>query len=183
MEFLYPATGICGLSCRLCPRYNSTAESRCGGCKSASRAGAGCPFITCARRKGIEACVECSEGEQCNRWKKHRESGRERDSFVCYARIEDNIAYQQEHGLEAFEQAQERRCELLRQLLTEFEEGRSRSFFCLAATMLGDAGLRVALASGGKMPADLTAGERAKAMRAILEKLADENGFTLKLRK
>jgi hypothetical protein len=29
--------GICGLSCRLCPRYHTDGVSRCGGCKSDSR--------------------------------------------------------------------------------------------------------------------------------------------------
>ena len=183
MEFKYPATGICGLSCRLCPRYHSTAESRCGGCKSTSRTSAGCPFITCARKKGVEACVICAEGERCDLWKKHREHRREHDTFVCYARLEDNIAYQQEHGLEAFEQAQERRCELLRQLISGFDDGRSRSFFCLAATLLDDSELQDALSTGRTIPAAITAGERAKAMRAILEGLAGENGHKLKLRK
>lgn len=183
MEFKYPATGICGLSCRLCPRYHSTAESRCGGCKSESRTAAGCPFITCARKKGVEACVECPEGEHCERWKKHRAIGKGHDSFVCYARLEDNIAYQQKYGLEAFEQAQEQRCDLLRQLIAGFDDGRSRSYFCIAATLLDDAGLRDALAAGSKIPPDITAGQRAKAMRAILDRLAEEKGLTLKLRK
>lgn len=183
MEFKYPATGICGLSCRLCPRYHSTAESRCGGCKSPSRTAAGCPFITCARKKGVEACADCKEGEHCERWKKHRESGKERDSFVCYARLEDNIAYQQEHGLEAFEQAQEQRCELLRQLIAGYDDGRSRSFLCIAATLLDDAAIQAALAAGSEIPADLKAGEKARRMRAILERLAGEKGLTLKLRK
>jgi len=34
MQIKYPEIGICGLSCRLCPIYNTKAESRCLGCKS-----------------------------------------------------------------------------------------------------------------------------------------------------
>ncbi|WP_241422576.1 hypothetical protein [Candidatus Contubernalis alkaliaceticus] len=55
MKIKYPAIGICGLSCRLCPRYNTEAKSRCLGCKSEDRMAVGCPFITCAvKKKGVE---------------------------------------------------------------------------------------------------------------------------------
>jgi hypothetical protein len=63
----------------------------------------GCPFITCAvKRKGIEFCWECEDGGSCKRWAEHRRLGRERDSFVCYAALEDNIAVIERIGIEAF---------------------------------------------------------------------------------
>jgi len=54
MIIKYPEIGICGLSCRLCPRYHTESKSRCGGCKSEFRMSAGCPFI-------VEKVVEENE--------------------------------------------------------------------------------------------------------------------------
>ena len=82
MIFKYLEIGVCGLSCRLCPRYQSEGKSRCFGCKTESRMGAGCPFITCAvKRNGIEFCWDCKESAACEKWKKHRESGKRHDSL------------------------------------------------------------------------------------------------------
>ena len=41
MKIKYPEIGICGLSCRLCPRFHTETQSKCNGCKSESRM-AGC---------------------------------------------------------------------------------------------------------------------------------------------
>ena len=101
IQIKYPEIGICGLSCRLCPRYHTEAESRCGGCKSESRMAVGCPFITCAtKRKGIEFCWQCSENESCERWKKHRVFSKHHDTFKCYQKLEYNIAFIQKYGVE-----------------------------------------------------------------------------------
>lgn len=42
MEIEYPEIGICGLSCVLCPNYNTNTKSRCLGCKSEDRMAVGC---------------------------------------------------------------------------------------------------------------------------------------------
>lgn len=77
MEIRYPEIGICGLSCQLCPSYHTYAKSRCGGCKSEERINLGCPFITCAiKKKEIEFCWECKENKDCEKWGKHRETGK-----------------------------------------------------------------------------------------------------------
>ena len=99
--------------------------------------GAGCPFITCAvKKKGIELCTDCPEGETCERWKRHRELSKTVDSFVCYQKLEDNIRSIKRHGIEAFEETQEKRCRLLGEMLAEFDDGRSKSFYCIAATVM-----------------------------------------------
>ncbi len=131
------ATGVCGLSCRLCPRYHTDGSSRCGGCKSPFRMGAGCPFITCAvKKKGIELCTDCAEGETCERWTRHRELSKTMDSFVCYQKLQDNIQFIKLYGIRAFEEAQEKRCKLLEEMLARYDDGRSKSFYCLAATVM-----------------------------------------------
>jgi hypothetical protein len=137
MEIRYPVVGVCGLSCRLCPMYTTDATSRCLGCKSAERMTVGCPFITCAvKKKGIEFCRDCPENNICDKWKKHREAGKTKDSFKCYQRLEEDILILQHRGVVAFEQIQKERERLLKVMLRDFNDGRSKSYYCIAATVL-----------------------------------------------
>lgn len=100
MHFEYPEIGICGLSCRLCPMYNTETKSKCNGCKTESRIAVGCPFITCAvKKKQIEFCWNCTEHTSCSKWSKHRELGKKYDSFKCYQKLENNIFLFKKMGL------------------------------------------------------------------------------------
>jgi hypothetical protein len=176
--------GICGLSCRLCPRYHTDGSSRCGGCKSESRMAAGCPFITCAvKRKGVEFCWDCDEASSCERWAKHRAAGRERDSFTCYAFLDANIAAVAREGLESFAAKQRRRERLLDEMLDRFNEGRSKTYYCIAATVLEPSELRTALdaVSQGSESSDVR--ERSKALHGCLDEVAGRRSVRLALRK
>jgi hypothetical protein len=184
MEFEHVAVGVCGLSCRLCPRYHTDGSSRCGGCKSEFRMGAGCPFITCAvKKKGIELCTECAEGETCGRWERHRVLSRSADSFVCYQKLEDNIRFLKLNGVRTFEEAQERRCRLLEEMLAGFDDRRSKSFYCVAATVMEPEELENAIASAGASASGKTTKEKAKVMRKALEEIARDKGYHIALRK
>jgi len=124
MNIKYPEIGICGLSCRLCPRYHTEGAGRCDGCKTESRKGAGCPFITCAlKKKGIEFCWSCEDHETCKKWINHRESGKKSDSFMCYQKLDDDIAFLQKNGADEFEMIQKIRERSLKEMLREFNEG------------------------------------------------------------
>ena len=68
LKIEYPEIGICGLSCQLCPNYNTETQSLCLGCKSEVRMAIGCPFITCAiKKKGVEFCWDCKESKTCKK--------------------------------------------------------------------------------------------------------------------
>lgn len=185
MEVRYQEVGVCGLSCRLCPHYHTAGESRCTGCKGENRMAAGCPFITCAlKRKGVEFCWECAESSSCERWARHRAAGRERDSFVSYGALEDNIAFVERNGVEAFVDEQRVRESLLREMLAEFNEGRSKTYYSIAVTLLPVAQLRSALQEARHE----TAGEaavkaRSKALHARLDAAASARSVRLALRK
>ncbi len=184
MEFDYPATGVCGLSCRLCPRYHTDGSSRCGGCKSPFRMGAGCPFVTCAvKKKGIELCTDCAEGETCERWTRHRELSKTIDSFVCYQKLQDNVMFIKSHGIRAFEEDAEKRRKLLEEMLAGYDDGRSKSFYCIAATVFEIAELEQALASAAASSAGMGTKEKARVMRRVLESTAKEKHYYLALRK
>lgn len=184
MQIQYPELGICGLSCRLCPSYHAQGASRCGGCKSANRMAVGCPFITCAvKQKGIEFCWECAEGETCPKWRRHRTASTQYDSFVCYQKLEENIALVQRAGVNAFEKTQQARAKLLRHMLDQFNEGRSKTYYSIAATVMEIAELQTALAQAKRAAATMPLKERAKLLHALLDEIAASKQYVLKLRK
>ena len=180
---MYPDLGICGLSCRLCPRYYTDGSSRCHGCKTPSRMEAGCPFITCAlRRQQVEFCVCCEDADHCARWQRHRSTGLERDSFVSYQSLERDIAYVQEHGIAAFSSIQEYRASLLRVLLEEFNDGRSKTLFCIAASVMGAEELDQVIRTVHGHSEGLSKQEKALLMRSQLMEIAKDRGYCLRLR-
>jgi hypothetical protein len=180
----YPEIGVCGLSCRLCPSYHSKGESRCGGCKSEYRMRAGCPFITCAvKKKGIEFCWQCTYHMTCDKWRRHREHGRTYDSFVCYQRLDDNIAHIECLGITKFERDQKVRQELLSEMLAEFNEGRSKSFYCIAATVLDTGEIKEAMAQARDEAVSSDIKEKSNILHTIILRIAEEKKYILRLRK
>jgi hypothetical protein len=184
MQVEYPEVGVCGLSCRLCPNYHTSAESKCDGCKTPSRMVVGCPFITCAvKRKAVSFCWDCAESDACDRWREHREYGKAYDTFVCYRRLEDNIASIRRGGVAAFDETQREKARILGRILKGFNEGRSRRYYCVAATLLSATELKAALRQAESESAGMDAKGCSKVMHAILDEAAIGNGYTLKLRK
>lgn len=115
MDIRFPEVGICGLSCRLCPSYQTAAASRCRGCKSQERMAVGCPFITCAVKKtGVEFCWDCLQNAFCQKWRDHREAGKAHDSFKSYQKLGDDINFIQAKGIKAFDEQQRNRETLLK---------------------------------------------------------------------
>lgn len=184
MRIEYPAIGICGLSCRLCPSYNTEAKSRCPGCKSEDRIAAGCSFFTCAlKKKGVEFCWECDESETCEKWKNHRETGKKKDSFKCYQKLENDIAFINKNGVAEFEKTQIDREEILKDMLIEFNEGRSKSYYCIASTVFDVDELEDALKRARQISKDLDIKEKSRLLHSIIDEIAGRRNYYLKLRK
>ena len=184
MRIEYVEIGIYGLSCRLCPWYHIKGESKCNGCKSEFRMNAGCPFITCAvKKKDIEFCWQCGENETCEKWRKHREFSKQHDTFTCYQKLEDNIAFIQNKGINEFERRQKIREKLLKEMLQDFNEGRSKTYYCIASTVLEIEELEAALKQAREAPEELDLKGKARFLHAILDDIAEKKHYYLKLRK
>lgn len=184
MNIKHAEIGVCGLSCRLCPAYHRETKSRCPGCKSEYRMGAACPFHNCAvKKKGIEFCGFCEENKTCEKWRKNREMGKKGDSFLCYQKVEDNIAFIQKNGIAKFENEQKTREHLLREMLAEFNEGRSKTYYCIAATVLETKELRQALNEAKKQTQRFDVKEKSRILHSILDGIAEKKHYYLKLRK
>ncbi len=164
--------------------YHTKTKSRCFGCKSKVRMAVGCPFITCAiKRRGIEFCWECEENESCEKWRKHREAGKRFDSFKCYQKLEDNIAFIQKNGIKEFENVQKIREKLLKEMLRCFNEGRSKSYYCIAATVLEIEELEKVLRKAKEESKGLEIKEKSKVLHSLINEVAKRKNYYLKLRK
>ncbi len=176
--------GICGLSCRLCPAYHRETKSKCGGCKSEYRMGAPCPFHNCAiKKKHVDFCGQCAESKSCERWGKHREAAKHHDSILSYQKLEDNIEFIQKNGLNEFEKQQIAREKLLKAFLSEFNDGRSKTLYCIAATLLEIDELEKVLERARAESQGLEMKVKSEVMHSLLEEIAEKRNYLLKLRK
>ena len=183
MKIRYISEGICGLSCRLCPNHHTKSKSRCPGCKSSYRMAAGCPFITCAlKKKGVESCVLCPDNNKCALWKSHRTAGKKKDSFKCYQTLEADIKFMHSHGISEFDKIQKKREKLLVKMLDSYNEGRSKSYYCIAATVMTPKELDNALYEAARRSKGMKTKEKSAVMHELLDAAA-EGKYFLKLRK
>jgi hypothetical protein len=154
------------------------------GCKSTTRMVVGCPFITCAvKKKEIEFCWDCEENKTCEKWKKHREADKKSDSFKCYQKLEEDIQFIQKNGIREFEKTQKNREHLLKEMLKESNEGRSKSYYCIAATVLEIEELKEVLQQITKKTNGLDIKEKSKVLHTTLDDIAKTKNYCLKLRK
>jgi hypothetical protein len=182
MKSKYPEIGICGLSCRLCPGYVMKTKSRCRGCKTKWRLVGPCSILHCAVKRNIEFCNDCQESKTCEKWKRHRKMGKNYDSFKCYQKLEDDIVFIQRYGLAEFRKSQKIREKLLWKMLNNFNEGRSKSYYCLVVTILEVNEIEKALKEATNKSKGLNIKEKAKLLHSILDKIAQKKNYYLKLR-
>ncbi len=146
--------------------------------------GAPCPFHNCAiKKRGVEFCGFCPENATCIRWKNFRESAKRLDSIVCYQRLEDNIAVILQNGPDKFEEKQRVRENLLRHILAEFNEGRSKTLYCIAATLLEIDELENVLKRAREKSSGFDSDKKAEVMHSLLNEIAEKKHYFLKLRK
>jgi hypothetical protein len=183
----YPTIGVCGLDCGLCPRYYTAGPSRCPGCDGPDflKKHPSCSFITCCvKKKGLEVCGQCPEFP-CAKFKSDQQyrQMKESSSYPTVRKILPNLRFVKEHGIERFVQEQGRRIKLLERMIGEFDDGRSKSYYCRAVAWLDPAGLEKALAAAGrKVKAEhVEVGDmkaKAKILRGLLDELTCREGVT-----
>jgi hypothetical protein len=135
----YPTIAVCGLDCGLCPRYYTNGISRCPGCYGLgfSDKHPPCFFITCAvKKKNFEVCAECPEFP-CPRFKSDKEYRqlKENSSYPSYKKVLPNLNFIKKYGIKKFIGQQKRRIKLLETIIENFDDGRSKSFFCKAVCL------------------------------------------------
>ena len=145
----------------------------------------GCGFITCCvRKKGLETCAECGDWEGCEKVAKLLDSAKYRDSFISYRPVAANFAFIQKYGIEEFTRLETEKQKFLRHLIDNYDEGRSKSFYCTSCQLIPLDKLKEVLADAEtKITEDTDIKEKAKLVRAAISNLADSLQIDLKLRK
>ena len=136
----YPTIGVCGLDCGLCPRYYTSGPSRCPGCGGPNFLikHPSCSFITCCVKKNnFEVCADCPIFP-CSKFKSEKDiqEFEGSSSYPPYNKIMLNLKFIKEYGIKSFIDNQKKRIRLLEKLIQDFDDGRSRSFFCKATALL-----------------------------------------------
>ncbi len=173
----YPTIGVCGLDCGLCPRYYTKGTSRCPGCAGPDffEKHPSCSFITCCvKKKNHEVCGECPEFP-CSKFKSEQvyQQVKESSSYPSYKNVLPNLNFIREKGMHRFMEQQKKRITLLETMIENFDDGRSRSFFCKTTGSLDIAHLQRSIDEAAKKvksnkikPDDVKA--KAKILRQIL---------------
>lgn len=182
----YPSIACCGLDCGLCPTYYTKGPSKCPGCcgPNFSSKHPSCSIITCCvKRNGFETCAECSEFicSKLKDWDLY-------DSFICHRVSLSNLNSIKETGIMAFLTQQNKRITLLETMLENFNEGRSKSFFCIATALLPINDLEQSLnKSQLKIKNDGISAEdlktKSKVLKECLNHYANKRKIILKLKK
>jgi hypothetical protein len=187
-EKTYPTIGCCGLDCGLCPRFYTVGHSRCPGCAGPDffNKHPSCSFITCCvKKKNLEVCAECSEFP-CSKFKSEQEYQQRQgsSSYPPEIKILQNLNFIKEHGIEKFTKQQRGRIKLLETMIKNFNDGRSRSFFCRAAALLDLKSLTSALDKATRIiktekikQNDVK--KKAQILKEILKKTAFKEGVEL----
>jgi len=178
----YPTIGVCGLDCGLCPRYYTKGVSRCPGCAGPDfiNKRPSCSFITCCvKKKNLEVCAECSEFP-CSKFKSDKEYQqlKESSSYPSYKKVMPNLNFIKEQGIEKFVEQQKKRMKLLEAMMENFDDGRSRSFFCKTTALIDIASLEKSLAEATqRIKTDKIKPNDVKIKAKILKEILNEIGF------
>jgi hypothetical protein len=170
--------GCCGIFCGLCTKYQSKAPSRCIGCRLGEQHSWCSIYKCCVMKRGLLTCIECDD-HPCERYVR-RKWGMDQQSRVA----QDNLERIKKVGLEPWLEEQRERRLMVEELLTNYNEGRSMSFYCLACTLMPIDLISEASAEIRTMPVDDSDVEaRAKALRLIIQELASKSDIELRSRR
>jgi hypothetical protein len=135
MNKKHDTIGCCGIDCGLCPRYYTDGHSKCPGCCGIDfeKKHPPCSLANCCFKKHrLEVCSLCDDFP-CSKYDKQKI---EKDSFVSHKKIYDNHNCIKVNGLIKFIETQSVRIELLETLLEEYNDNRSKNYYCIAASLL-----------------------------------------------
>jgi hypothetical protein len=178
----YETIAACGIDCGLCSRFYTKGNSACPGCGGLNfkEKHPSCGVLTCCVTKnGFETCADCKDFP-CFRFKTESAGC---DSFTTHKKMISNLEEIKLVGIEQFIENQKIRIEVLRNLLTNYDDGRAKSFFCQTCTLLPIEKLQeihIELRNG---VANVELKEKSKFARKLITEIADLLGIDLKLTK
>jgi len=174
--------GCCGIFCGLCTKYQSKAPSRCIGCRLGEQHLWCSIYRCCVMKRGFTTCIECDE-YPCERYVR-RSWGTDQESRVA----QENLKRIKRVGLQVWLEEQRERRLLVEELLDNYNEGRSMSFYCLACTLMPPNLVSKAVDEAREIlinnqvdASDIKA--RAKTVKLVIQDSAAQGSIDLRLRK
>ncbi len=166
---------LCGLNCGLCSMHLGGHCPGCGG-------GAGnqpCKIAKCSLEHGkIAYCNQC-ESFPCEKY-----SGEdEYDSFITYRNRYRDFEKLKKIGVKAYQEEQREKAAILKELLENYNDGRKKTFFCLAVNLLELNDLRKVMGQIKEDAPELSVKEKAARMAGLFQEAAAQKGISIKLRK
>lgn len=168
---------LCGLNCGLCSMHLGGHCPGCGG-------GAGnqpCAIARCSiQHEKIEYCFECAEFP-CSKY----DGITDYDSFITHRNQLKDLEKAKSIGLEAYHGEQAEKVKILKTLLEDYNDGRKKTFYCLAVNLLELEEIKSVMEQieNETSSANITSKEKAAIAVKLFEAVADKQGIVLKLNK
>lgn len=119
---------LCGLNCGLCPMFLNKNCPGCGG----GEGNQSCKIARCSLEHGkIEYCYECKK-YPCEKYQ-HID---DYDSFITHKRRKADLERAKNIGIEQYNHEQQKKTQILSYLLSNYNDGRRKTFFCVAVNLL-----------------------------------------------
>lgn len=166
---------LCGLNCGLCPMLLG---NHCGGCGNGNQS---CKIAKCSlEQERIEYCYECRQ-YPCEKYQ-HID---EYDSFITHRRQKADLEKARSIGIEKYNLEQQEKIQILSYLLSNYNDGRRKNFFCVAVNLLDLSEIQEAIKqiqSNDQLPS-LPFKEQSLYVAEVFQKIADRRNIKLKLMK
>ncbi|WP_278452281.1 DUF3795 domain-containing protein [Thomasclavelia spiroformis] len=166
---------LCGLNCGLCPMFLG---NHCGGCGNGNQS---CKIAKCSLEQGnMEYCFECKH-YPCEKYQEIDKY----DSFITHRRQKSDLEKASIIGIEKYNIEQKEKIQILSYLLSNYNDGRRKNFFCIAVNLLDLPELLEAMdfIKSNDELSSLTIKEQSLYVVEIFQKIADRKNIKLKLNK
>lgn len=164
---------LCGLNCGLCPMFLG---GNCGGCGNGNQS---CIIAKCSLEQGkISYCYECKH-YSCEKYQ-HID---EYDSFITHRHQKSDLEKAQRIGIEKYNLEQQEKIQILNYLLSNYNDGRRKNFFCVAVNLLELSEIQEVinqLKANDKL-SSMPIKERSLYATDMFQRIADRKGIKLKL--
>jgi hypothetical protein len=175
----YPLFSACGLNCGLCPRYHTKGKSKCPGCagNGFSTVHPPCGVLSCCQQKSVEYCFLC-EDYPC---KKYADADLS-DSFITHKNQLCDLDKTKRTGIEAYKIELNEKVKLLEELLKNYDDGRRKSFYCVAVNLLDLQDVKAVMRQiNGEIEPEMSLKIKATAAVRLFEEMADKRDVSLQL--
>jgi len=135
--------------------------------------------LGCCQRNGFEHCFECEEFP-CKKY----DGADLSDSFITHKNQFVDMDKAKRIGMDAYAAELNEKIAILVKLLENYNDGRRKSFFCIAVNLLDlqDVNEIMKELEGSAEPEETQKEAAVKAVR-LFEEMAEKRGISLKLRK